>query len=50
MLGRRQLQHVLRVYVQHYNQRRPHRARNLRPPEASDQSASEQSRRLQVFT
>lgn len=36
ILGRRQLQHVLRVYVQHYNQQRPHRARNLRPPEASD--------------
>ncbi len=38
ILGRRQLKHVLRVYVQHYGQR-PHRSLDLSPPEASNQSA-----------
>jgi transposase InsO family protein len=33
VLGRRQLEHVLRIYVQHYNRRRPHRARDLEPPD-----------------
>jgi putative transposase len=33
ILGRRQLEHVLRVYVGHYNRRRPHRALDLRPPD-----------------
>jgi transposase InsO family protein len=33
ILGRRQLTHVLRVYVQHYNGARPHRALDLKPPE-----------------
>src|SRR5262249_35204803 len=32
ILGRRQLEHVLRVYVQHYNAHRPHRSLDLRPP------------------
>jgi putative transposase len=32
ILGRRQLQHVLRVYVRHYNKERPHRALDLKPP------------------
>jgi putative transposase len=35
ILGRRQLEHVLRIYVRHYNQERPHRALNLRPPESA---------------
>jgi len=39
ILGRRQLEHVLRVYVRHYNRQRPQRALDLRPPEASDQAA-----------
>lgn len=30
--SRRQLEHVLRVYVDHYNSHRPHRARELTPP------------------
>jgi putative transposase len=30
---RRQLEHVLRVYICHFNQRRPHRALDLRPPD-----------------
>jgi putative transposase len=33
ILGRRQLAHVLRVYVQHYNRERPHRALDLEPPD-----------------
>src|SRR5205807_6955052 len=32
ILGRRQLQHVLRVYVRHYNEERPHRALDLKTP------------------
>jgi putative transposase len=39
ILGRRQLEHVLRVYVRHYNRQRPHRALELSPPEASHRSA-----------
>jgi putative transposase len=33
ILGRRQLEHILRVYVKHYNYERPHRALDLKPPE-----------------
>jgi putative transposase len=33
ILGRRQLIHVLGVYVQHYNGARPHRALDLKPPD-----------------
>ena len=32
IFGRRQLRHVLRVYIRHFNQQRPHRALDLRPP------------------
>ena len=32
IVGRRQLEHVLRVYVRHYNCGRPHRALALQPP------------------
>jgi putative transposase len=32
IVGRRHLQTVLGDYAAHYNQHRPHRARNLRPP------------------
>jgi putative transposase len=35
IFGRRQLEHVLRVYILHYNRQRPHRALDLRPPDAS---------------
>jgi transposase InsO family protein len=35
ILGPRQLEHVLRVYVRHYNRKRPHRALDLSSPEAS---------------
>jgi putative transposase len=30
--SRKQLEHVLRVYAEHYNHHRPHRALSLRPP------------------
>jgi transposase InsO family protein len=33
ILNRRHLERVLRVYVDHYNRQRPHRALNLRPPD-----------------
>jgi transposase InsO family protein len=33
ILNRRHLEHVLRVYVEHYNRERPHRALELQPPE-----------------
>jgi transposase InsO family protein len=34
IVGRRQLGHVLRVYVGHYNRQRPHRALDLSPPDS----------------
>jgi len=34
ILGRGHLEQVLRVYVQHYNRHRPHRALMLQPPDA----------------
>jgi transposase InsO family protein len=33
ILNRRHLERVLRVYVDHYNAQRPHRALKLQPPE-----------------
>jgi putative transposase len=36
IIGRRQLEHVLRAYVRHYNCGRPHRALDLQPPEPPD--------------
>jgi putative transposase len=36
ILGRRHLEHVLRVYCQHYNDHRPHRALHLLPPNGRD--------------
>ena len=38
IVGRRQLEHVLRVYVRHYNRHRPHRALDLTPPDSSTRS------------
>jgi transposase InsO family protein len=35
ILGRRQLEHILRVYVRHYNRQRPHRALDLKPPKTN---------------
>jgi len=34
--GQRHLSAVLDEYVAHCNQRRPHRARNLRPPDSAE--------------
>jgi putative transposase len=48
ILNRRHLEHVLRVYVDHYNHERPHRALELRPPELDqrrDRSAVGEIRR-----
>ena len=39
IVGRRQLEHVLRVYVKHYNRQRPHRALDLKPPDPSPPSS-----------
>jgi putative transposase len=36
ILNRRHLEGVLRVYVDHYNRKRPHRALALRPPELDE--------------
>lgn len=38
--GPRHLRVVLEQYVAHYNRHRPHRARNLRPPDHDDTSTS----------
>ena len=35
ILNRRHLEHVLRVYTDHYNRQRPHRALDLHPPQAT---------------
>ena len=37
--GTRHLRAVLDEYVAHYNQHRPHRARNLRPPDRDGMAA-----------
>jgi hypothetical protein len=36
ILGHRHLAHVLRIYVRHYNEHRPHRALQLLPPNGGD--------------
>ncbi len=41
ILGRRHLASVVRVYVQHYNEHRPHRSRGQRPPLAKPPPISE---------
>jgi putative transposase len=35
VVGTRHLQHVLHAYARHYNEHRPHRSRNLSPPQPS---------------
>jgi hypothetical protein len=44
IVGRRQLEHVLRVYIRHHNRGRPHRALGLRPPGHDLRSAIRSSR------
>jgi putative transposase len=36
IVGRSQLERVLRIYIQHYNRERPHRGLGLSPPEPTD--------------
>lgn len=36
ILNRRDLEHVLRVFVEHYNTQRPHRALELQPPQRAE--------------
>jgi putative transposase len=40
IFSRRQLEHVLRTYADHYNRHRPHRSLALRPPEQAGRSAT----------
>lgn len=47
ILGRRHLEHVLRVYRCHYNEHRPHRALELFPPNGRDPKQSSVPDRLQ---
>jgi putative transposase len=52
IVGRRHLEHVLRIYAQHYNRERPHRALHLRAPEprpASPDQAASKPQPLQVI-
>lgn len=42
--GPRHLRAVLDEYVAHYNRRRPHRARNLRPPDSGGNVACQRAR------
>jgi putative transposase len=47
ILGRRHLEHVLRVYRRHYNEHRPHRALDLFPPNGRDPTPLDAPNRLQ---
>jgi putative transposase len=38
ILNRRHFERVLRIYVEHYNRERPHRALGLRPPEPRERA------------
>ena len=40
ILGRRQLEHVLRIYVRYYNHGRPRRALDLKPPDPAAAAAA----------
>jgi putative transposase len=46
ILGRRHLEQVLRVYRQHYNEHRPHRALRLLPPNGRDPTPLDASHRI----
>ncbi|MGH3143448.1 MAG: integrase core domain-containing protein [Gaiellales bacterium] len=47
ILGRRHLEHVLRIYRCHYNEHRPHRALGLLPPSGRDLTPLNAPARLQ---
>jgi putative transposase len=38
IVNRRHLEHVLRVFIDHYNAHRPHRSLNLKPPDPAVRS------------
>ena len=44
ILGRGHLEQVLRIYVQHYNQHRPHRALGLQSPDSPAELIADQDR------
>ncbi|MEV6603547.1 integrase core domain-containing protein [Kutzneria sp. NPDC051319] len=46
ILNQRHLNAVLAEYVQHYNSRRPHRSRELRPPRPTHPAANLNSQRI----
>jgi putative transposase len=46
IFSRRHLEHVLRVYRRHYNERRPHRALDLIPPDGRDATSLDRSNHL----
>lgn len=46
IFGRQHLEHVLRVYRQHYNEHRPHRALRLMSPNGCDPTPLEPTARL----
>jgi putative transposase len=48
VLGRRHLERVLREYVAHYNERRPHRGLDRRPPDPPPDSAAATSAQRSV--
>jgi putative transposase len=50
IFNRRQLEHVLRAYVRHYNTQRPHRALDLRPPDRPIQTSPTVSSRGSATT
>jgi putative transposase len=47
ILGRRHLEHVLRIYRRHYSEHRPHRALHLFPPNGRDPRPLNATARLQ---
>ena len=46
IVGRRHLEHVLRIYRRHYNEHRPHRALGLQPPNGHDPTPLNSTARL----
>ena len=48
VLGRRHLERILRIYVAHYNARRPHRGLDLRTPDERSYPADVPPDRLRV--
>jgi putative transposase len=47
IVGRRHLESVLRIYIAHYNRQRPHRARELYPPEPATAIARSNTGRIE---